>query len=108
MLCSRNPFCEFASPVSLQVGAVTTGARRAGQWIHLTHPWDANKVSSLEIKCHPEQSGSGLVRPLEPPMIAACKAAIREEISKVNRNQRLTISGKDDTLFAWLRVFPTI
>ena len=45
--------------------------------------WDANKVSSLEIKCHPEQSGSGLVRPLEPPMIAACKAAIREEISKV-------------------------
>ncbi|MCO3748719.1 hypothetical protein FA132_25705 [Pseudomonas aeruginosa] len=47
------------------------------------HVWDANKVSSLEIKCHPEQSGSGLVRPLEPPMIAACKAAIREEISKV-------------------------
>ncbi|MBC7198277.1 MAG: hypothetical protein H5U32_03410 [Pseudomonas balearica] len=45
--------------------------------------WDANKVSSLEIKCHPEQSGSGLVRPLEPPMIAACKAAIREEISKI-------------------------
>lgn len=45
--------------------------------------WDANKVSSLEIKCHPEQSGSGLVRPLDPPMIAACKAAIREEISKV-------------------------
>lgn len=83
MLCSRNPFCEFASPVSLYVGAVTTGARRAGQWIHLTHLRDANKVSSLEIKCHPEQSGSGLVRPLEPPMIAACKAAIREEISKV-------------------------
>lgn len=45
--------------------------------------WDANKVSSLEIKFHSEQSGSGLVRPLEPPMIAACKAAIREEISKV-------------------------
>ena len=49
----------------------------------LVQLWDANKVSSLEIKCHPEQSGSGLVRPLEPPMIAACKAAIREEISKV-------------------------
>lgn len=45
--------------------------------------WDANKVSSLEIKCHPEQSGSGLVRPLEPPMITACKAAIMEENSKV-------------------------
>ncbi|OWK40046.1 hypothetical protein PSOLE_38660 [Pseudomonas oleovorans subsp. oleovorans] len=28
--------------------------------------WDANKVSSLEIKCHPEQSGSGLVRPWNP------------------------------------------
>lgn len=44
--------------------------------------WDANKVSCRN-KVSSRAIGFWPCPPLEPPMIAACKAAIREEISKV-------------------------
>lgn len=75
--------CELIDPILIDDGPSAHQANVLEGVLPGNLVRDENKVSSLEIKCHPEQSGSGLVGPLEPPMITACKAAIREEISKV-------------------------